>query len=149
MSLSCPHCKGTDVVASAWQDFCLDCQRLLGNAPDPVVPDVDPGVDQPVRPGHSLISSAAATTFEDNTDPEHGVDPLRRQRNLGVEPGGEPGAPTPPSAPANPEPPATGEVASTPDAPVEVEKVETPAPAETVEAPPAPPELPPSEGDAG
>jgi hypothetical protein len=136
VSLSCPHCKGTDVVASAWQDFCLTCQRLLGNAPDPVVPDVDPGVDRPVRPGHSLISSAAATVYEDNTDPTHGVDPLRRQRTLGVEHGGEPGAPTPPSAPANPEPPATGEVE---DKPADVEKVD--------ETPPPPPSEPPSEGD--
>jgi hypothetical protein len=144
VSLSCPHCKSTDVVASAWQDFCLHCQRLLGDAPPVQVPDVDPGVDRPVRPGHSLISSAAATVYEDNTDPNHGVDPLRRQRTLGVEHGGEPGAPTPPSAPANPEPPATGET-TTADEGSEPTVVVQPEVDKVEDTPPPPP----SEGDAG
>lgn len=97
----CPHCGSTDVFASVWHSFCTACQTKLDDPPADTTPDVDPGVDTPVRPDHSLISSAAATVFEDHSEPV--VDPLRRQ-TLGA-------------ATDNPEPAATGEVDKVDDVP--------------------------------
>lgn len=70
MSLSqiCPKCRAAEVVQEAWTSVCLACGHKQHHGDPTVVPDVDPGVERPVRPGHTLTSNAGAHVFQDNTE---------------------------------------------------------------------------------
>lgn len=70
LSAICRKCHAPEVVHAAWHSICLNCLDKVEYPPEDTTPDVDPGVTRPVRPGHSLISSASAEHYLPAPEPE-------------------------------------------------------------------------------
>lgn len=103
MSLSpvCPNCHLPEVVHEVWTSLCLNCLHKQDHGDPTVVPDVDPGVDRPVRPGFTLTSNAGAHVFEDNTEPApEPVDAVASEVAAAHEPQPDIGADAPPAPPS-------------------------------------------------